>query len=396
MLELLKRRLGRDSIAFQTVLKRIPFSPKVLWKLFANGVSVHRSGLISAKPVALNLESTAKCNLKCAMCPRTSFMTRDVGNMELDFYRRIVDDIDPVFVTLAQFGEPFLHPGLEEMVAHAAAGGRMVRITTNATAFKPKRLQELMRAGVGHFMVSFDSCRKETYERIRVGARFEHVVDNIKTLIDLARPLGDRSPIISFNVTLTRDNVAELCEMMLFCEREFGIQPSFTKSYNYGEAALVQTAIRGWAPAHRAVVEGIGLARQRGWREVLNNLITLYNDLETPIRGYRPCFWPYFSTNVSWDGRVFPCCNYFDCQTDLGNLRTTPFKELWNGRLYGDFRRGLKENRDGFAICRACELVDVGINNAICGVQRLVPPARLWAGRRFVPIHRSRSGPPAT
>ncbi|MBF0155637.1 MAG: SPASM domain-containing protein [Magnetococcales bacterium] len=394
MVGLLKRLLGKESIAFQVVLRRIPASPGALWKLATNGYSVYRSGETSFPPVSLNLESTAKCNLKCPMCPRTDYMTRDVGNMDLAFYRRIVAEIDPVFIALAQFGEPFLHPQLEEMVAFAAERGSVTRITTNATAFTARRLKSLIQAGASHFLISLDSCDRETYERIRVGARFDHVMENIRLLLEVARGFGERAPVISFNVTLTRENAGEIPAMIAFCRREFGLSPTFSKSYTYGEAALRESAIHTWPPAHAAIRAGYDLGRELGLPEVCDNLRTLHNDIHHPVRGYRPCFWPYFTTNVTWDGRVYPCCNYFDCQMEMGDLRSQSFREIWSGRAYRQFRRQLLRDREQFPICRACELVDVGINNAIARVERFLPPVRIMAGRRFLPIVRPVGMPP--
>lgn len=384
----LLNRMGKDSVAYQVVLKSFPLSVGNIVKLLANGYSAYRSGMTSAYPLALNLESTAQCNLSCAMCPRTEMMTRDVGNMDLDLYKRIVDEVDPIFMTLAQFGEPLLHPGLAEMVDYATAQGRMVRITTNATVFKPEKLRELIRANITHILISFDSCNKETYEKIRVGAKFEQVVENIKTLIDIKKGFDQDAPIISFNVTLTKENVHEIPQMIKYCRREFGIAPTFSKSYTYGDRGFNERNIKGYDAARVFIKEGYRLAAKKGDKSLLQNMVTLYNDTFLPLTGYKPCFWPYYSTNVSWDGKVFPCCVYFDCQVTMGNLSQQPFKEVWNGSFYRSFRKGLLESRDTMYLCKHCELVDIGPNNMIKKAEALFPPFRLAAGRKFECITR--------
>src|SRR5262249_58835344 len=45
--------------------------------------------VLSGGPVEISLESTAKCNLYCPMCPRHIF-TFDTENMALKFYRKII------------------------------------------------------------------------------------------------------------------------------------------------------------------------------------------------------------------------------------------------------------------------------------------------------------------
>ena len=64
---------------------------------------------------------------------------------------------------------------------------------------------------------------------------------------------------------------------------------------------------------------------------------------EFPKDGKGPCYFPYYTVAVSWDGKVSPCCLYYDYQIDLGSLDEKTFNEIWNGEAYKNFRIMLKD-----------------------------------------------------
>ncbi len=371
------------------MLRDVPLDAVSIKKYAASLWSIYRNKDTSFYPVFLGIESTAKCNLKCNFCPRTDFMTRDVGNMDLKLYKEIIDTVKPVFITLSQFGEPLIHPQIEEFINYADSKGVVVRITTNATLLSEKNSKMLVNSGLSHAMVSFDSCHKETYEKLRVGATFENVVERIKIFVRQAREKGGRYPIISFNVTLSNDNIHEIREMIDFCWNNFGIYPTFTQMYTYGEKDYEQR--RAGKSSLEFVKEGLDHAKTLGAaaNTVVQNLGTLYNKIaKRDTSPKRPCFWPYYTSTISWDGKVYPCCVHFDVQEDLGDLSKQSFKEVWNGDKYRSFRNRLNQGRDKIKLCSTCSLSDEPIDNAMAGVIKFLPVIKPFAGRKFgsVPV----------
>jgi radical SAM protein with 4Fe4S-binding SPASM domain len=113
------------------------------------------------------------------------------------------------------------------------------------------------------------------------------------------------------------------------------------------------------------IKQGYAYAKSHTFDTVCKNLETIYKDVAHPIVNNRPCFFPYYTTSVTWDGKVYPCCIYFDGQITFGDLSKQSFKQIWNGDIYQKFRNQLREDRDALPLCRSCPLVDVGINNVI-------------------------------
>jgi len=377
------QKITSGNIAYQAVLKQFPLHPRAFWRCLLSLWSIFRSRETSFYPVFLGIESTAKCNLRCDFCPRTEFLSRDVGDMDFDFFCQVIDEVNPVFITLSQFGEPLLHPRIADMIYYAASRSRIVRITTNATLLTKPMSEALLKTRLDHLLISFDSCRKETYERLRKGARFERVVENIKTFLALKKQYGRSTPVVSFNVTLSKDNIVEIRPMIDFCRKEFGLEPTFTMMYTYGEEVLKARSAN--EADIKDVQSGVEYARSLNLPGLAQNLQTLLNKMSTPdFSDARPCFWPYYTTTVSWDGKVYPCCVYFDCQMVLGDLTQQSFKAVWNGDRYRRFRRTLRASRTPFALCRTCSLSDDNVNNALSRCLRFAPFLKPLSQRNFI------------
>ena len=81
--------------------------------------------LTAANPVFpshLDIETTAECNLKCPMCPRTTMMTRPTGHMSMELFRRVIDEAgkhELELVWLHLFGEPLLNPKFVDYIRYA-------------------------------------------------------------------------------------------------------------------------------------------------------------------------------------------------------------------------------------------------------------------------------------
>ena len=68
-----------------------------------------------------------------------------------------------------------------------------------------------------------------------------------------------------------------------------------------------------------------------------------------------PCYRPWLTFTVLWDGRVSLCCADFDGTTVLGDLNSQTIAEIWNAEPYRNARREHLES-GGPDICRACDL----------------------------------------
>lgn len=60
---------------------------------------------------------------------------------------------------------------------------------------------------------------------------------------------------------------------------------------------------------------------------------------------------------VTYDGRVALCCQDYECQIELGDIRKQSLMEIWTGETLRNIRNlHLKREFDGIPICKACDV----------------------------------------
>src|SRR5436190_20987100 len=136
--------------------------------------------VLSGGPIEITLESTAKCNLYYPMGHRHIY-TFDNENMDLDLYRKIVQDCKDYveFIWPYGIGEPMIHPKIFEMISITRDAGIRTGMSTNATLLEDRRADQLLDSGLDYVIFAFDGASKETYEKYRTGATFEKTRENI-------------------------------------------------------------------------------------------------------------------------------------------------------------------------------------------------------------------------
>src|SRR5436189_5432605 len=137
---------------------------------------VLRQSHVPGGPLTLAIESTAKCNLFCPMCPRESiyFPPRD---MELPVFKKIIDDGKGFLEFAVPYGdgEPLLNPEIYDMIAYCKQVGVHSGISTNATVLTEEAGRTPTKPGLDYIILAFDGATKATYEKYRKGAEFEKV-----------------------------------------------------------------------------------------------------------------------------------------------------------------------------------------------------------------------------
>src|SRR3954471_10690573 len=131
-------------------------------------------------PRFVQIEPVGQCNLACTMCPVVYRGEGERGKppafMSYEMFCRILAQFpEATQLHLQGLGEPFLHPRLFDMVRYAAGRGIEVSTNTNLTVLSERRAEECVTSGLARMHVSLDGATAETYETIRVRARFDRV-----------------------------------------------------------------------------------------------------------------------------------------------------------------------------------------------------------------------------
>lgn len=142
-------------------------------------VDAIRSGrdCLESPPTLLKPDNSTHCNLRCIMC--------DVGDMFQDdatLRNKIMADLERYLPTakrlvLSGVGDPFVRADTRDLLINCK-GAIKFDVKTNGLLL-PKYWGQIRNQEFGKLNISIDGATKETYEKIRAGAKWE---DLLKTL----------------------------------------------------------------------------------------------------------------------------------------------------------------------------------------------------------------------
>ena len=265
-------------------------------------------------PEIVQIESTNICNAKCVFCPRDE-MHRAEGIMSFDLFRKVVDECAELGIThvrMHNYGEAFLDRYLTEKVRYAKEKGiKEVGMISNGSLITEKVARAIIEAGLDAINISVDAGGKEVFEQTRIGLNYDKVIANIERLVRIRAELGRTRP-----------------KLIL----------SFVRQNN---SADEQAFIEHW----KSIADKIHVTDLHNWAGTLNT----QSDVNYP------CYRPWLTFTVLWDGRVSLCCADFDGKTVLGDLNRQTIEEVWNSDAFRAVRRQHLES-GGPDVCRACDL----------------------------------------
>lgn len=302
-----------------------------------------------SRPISVDIEPTINCNLNCPFCHNKELVRRK-RSLTLDDFEKILKRFPAAIrVNIQGMGEPLLNPEIAAMVAAAKRQKKFVTLTTNGTLLSEDIFRRLSEAGLDRLIISLDAAEKKLYERLRPGADFTRVVENIRTAVASRgrRPL----PLINLWSLATRETVGQLEMLADLAARlkvdSWGLQVNLT---DWGKGAWREKIKHLRAGESEAAISA---AASRAARQKLlffvNNRYTQFKKDRRQI-----CRWPWGGAYIATDGSVVPCCLVADPQVaSLGNVLQDNFTNIWRGRAYRALRRNMKSGNYP-EYCRQC------------------------------------------
>jgi radical SAM protein with 4Fe4S-binding SPASM domain len=286
---------------------------KLLWGYLA------RRSRLPALPVEYIVETTAKCNLYCPMCPRES-LPQPKADMTGEVFETLVRQTgrSAEHMMLIGLGEPFLDPNIFERIEFCHRHSISTLLSTNGTLLDERLAERVLDSPLEQITLSFDGARKETFEFYRKGANFEKVRDNFVRFARMKKQRRSRLQV-----------VVQIVKMD-------------------GNAGEVDEFIRFWS-----AVPGIDQIRVKADE----------TNLMKPGAARDPADWKYpchylwrGAVYVKHNGDVYPCCqSYMLDGAPLGNVAREPLVEIWNSESMREMRRLHAAGRGGeVEMCSRC------------------------------------------
>ena len=152
---------------------------------------------VEALPVEYIVETTAKCNIYCPMCPRESH-PQPKEDMTDAIFDRLVSGTggSAEHMMLIGLGEPCLDPKIFDRIERCDRHGISTLLSTNGTLLDEKMAEKMLKSKLEHITLSFDGMSKETFEYYRKGARFERVKENFVRFCRMKHERGAKVQVV--------------------------------------------------------------------------------------------------------------------------------------------------------------------------------------------------------
>jgi len=276
----------------------------------------------SEVPPALQIEPTNYCNLKCICCA-SSRSKRKKGYMDLDLFKKIIDDAAQIgvrHVDLFLHGEPLLHPHLGEMVQYIKLKRLRVEIATNAMVLDKEKMYTILHSGLDRndrLRFSILGYSKETHEKIQRGVNHEKVIMNVLDFLELQKKSQAKGPTVKIGFCVIPENEHEKKIFMKYWREK----------------------------VDRVMVTDASISFREYKRKI---------NVTSPRKKYCWDFWARMT--ILWNGDVTVCCVDVDGDFVLGNLENETIKEIWNNEQLMAIKEIHKErNFEKFPLCANCD-----------------------------------------
>jgi radical SAM protein with 4Fe4S-binding SPASM domain len=286
---------------------------KLLWGYLA------RRPKLAALPVEYIVETTAKCNLYCPMCPRETHKQPKADMSDAVFERLARESGSTAeHMMLIGLGEPFMDPHIFERIELCHRHSISTLLSTNGTFLDERLAERLLASPLEQITLSFDGASKESFEFYRKGAKFEKVRDNFVRFARMKHARRSKMQVVVQMVRMER-NAAEAAEFVRFWSAVPGVDQIRIKE---DETNLMRPDA-----GHAA----------EDWKHPCHYL----------WRG------PMY---VKQNGAVYPCCqSYMLDGAPVGNIAAQPLERIWNCDEMQRMRRAHAAGRAGeIDVCARC------------------------------------------
>ena len=319
-------------------------------------------------------EVTRSCNLACKHCRAEAHPEPYEGELDTAEAKALIDTFPAVGKPIIIFtgGDPMMRPDVYDLVAHAHGKGLPCAFSPNGTLITAELAERIRDAGVDRVSISIDGADAASHDAFRgVPGAFEASMRGIGYLKQAGVPF-------QINTTVTRNNLQSFKDIFRLCERlgatawhifllvpmgrAAGLADQVITAQEYEDVLHWFYDFRKTTSMHlkatcaphyyrimrqRAHVEGLAVPPETFGKVALTRGC---------LGGTGFCF-------ISHVGQVQPC-GYLEL--NCGNVRQTPFPEIWRNSTY--FRQ-FRDQTCYEGKCGICEF------HKVCGGCR----ARAWS-----------------
>lgn len=268
------------------------------------------------------IEPTNYCNYRCIMCPNRLYKEKDLGYMNLELFRKIIDEISQkaIFIQLYWMGEPLLNNNIFYMIQYIKKNtSAKVILSTNGSLLTQQITKLLCESNLDKIIISLDAIEsQEIYSKIRCGGNLKQVINNVEFFLQHNASIDTILQMLCFKL-----NRGEKEKM----EKRFG-------QYNY----LTRFSwLDTWAGSFPSIAD---------IADEVSPLISVERKACTDL---------WYKATIHWDGSLALCCHDWNWKIKLGNVSERSLMQLWNSEKMQELRSlHIRKCFDQILLCRNC------------------------------------------
>lgn len=311
-----------------------------------------RPGKHAFIPRSLNLDVTWRCNLSCIMCSaRERVQKFNKEDLTPEKFEYIVTQLPKTrHIDIMGLGEPLANPHFFELLALAQSKNIEVSIIANGTLLNENNIKKFSK-NLTKVSVSVDSPYPAKFDRIRKGATFSSVIENIRKLKKLRPKVR-----IGLLVVLMKENIEDLPELVKLAKDigadSIGLNHILSLDKENDERRISSTTDKA-----------------EYYLQKTEDLAKKYK-IKLTSRPLQPrmrrCWQPWSGPLVLLNGDVYPCCfmdrspesvctEWFSGvpieipfhQYRMGNIFEESFEKIWNDDNFKHLRKMIREAEKG-------------------------------------------------
>jgi radical SAM protein with 4Fe4S-binding SPASM domain len=256
--------------------------------------------------------------------------------MGLDVYKSIIDDMESnlLLLVLWDWGEPFMHPQLPDMIEYAST--RDIRTVTSTNAHflnNDAYIERILSSGLSTLIVAIDSLHDESYRVYRRKGSLDKAIVGLQNIIRIKKKLGSGT-CIALRMVIMKQNEHEVASLRKLA-KEIGADRFVVKTLN--------------PSCGSTSMDGELLPKNPKYRRFRHDR---YTDQRIHIETM--CRRVWWMANILSNGDVVPCTYDYDSSMKVGNVKERPFREIWNSPAYRKLRERIYKEKDSIEKCHNC------------------------------------------
>ena len=305
-------------------------------------------------PTHLDVDLSAKCNLRCSFCHLSYFTPKDRGEqIGIEDFETHIAPLLPTLKSLTLFSkyEVLTCRDFTNIFARIAEYDIETYFSTNGLLLT----DEVIDAIVGkltYLTVSATGFTRERYHRYMRSDSFELLEANLDRLNAAKSAAGTQYPILRISTVAMQSTLEELPRAADFAKRhraDEGVQ--MTSLYVFEPGMRKELPAADIGRYNRFTAATLKHADDIGVPFKLQSGSMDDNEAETADLGHRPCYIPWNRLSIQPNGDVYPCPV---AHGPVGNMFEESLDEIWNGDRLADFRAGVNDNERMNEDCRQC------------------------------------------